>query len=305
MKRIFSPLKWAGSKGRIMPILRQHLPAGKRLVEPFAGSCSVMLNTDYDEYLIADINGDLINFYQQLQKDCETVITFAEEIFRLDNNEADYYLNRQYFNERGYSESEYSDQYSAALFLYLNRHCHGGICRYNQQGKFNVPYGRYKAPYFPEAEIRYFAEKAKKATFVCCDFSEALTMTRPGDVVYCDPPYIPTSMTADFTHYHTGGFSLSEQFWLSEILTITAGQGCHVIASNSDTPHGRYLYESFDIHSITAPRSASCKADGRKAVGEIIAVMPPRLWAGFDPASGPDSTCIYEVSVLHNPAGLI
>ncbi|AJI86747.1 DNA adenine methylase family protein [Yersinia rochesterensis] len=268
MKRIFSPLKWAGSKGRIMPILRQHLPAGKRLVEPFAGSCSVMLNTDYDEYLIADINGDLINFYQQLQKDYKTVIVLAEALFRLDNNEADYYFNRQSFNER-----EFSDEFNAAMFLYLNRHCHGGICRYNQKGEFNVPYGRYKATYFPEAEIRHFAEKAKKATFVCCDFSEALTMTMPGDVVYCDPPYIPTSATADFTSYHTSGFGSNEQFWLSEILTITAGQGCHVIASNSDTPHGRYLYESFDIHSITAPRSASCKADGRKAVGEIIATL--------------------------------
>lgn len=47
-----SPLKWAGSKARIMPTLRQHLPTGKRLVEPFADSCSVMLNTDYEEYLI-------------------------------------------------------------------------------------------------------------------------------------------------------------------------------------------------------------------------------------------------------------
>ncbi|OVZ77329.1 hypothetical protein CBW55_03775 [Yersinia intermedia] len=47
-----SPLKWAGSKACIMPTLRQHLPTGKRLVEPFAGSCSVMLNTDYEEYLI-------------------------------------------------------------------------------------------------------------------------------------------------------------------------------------------------------------------------------------------------------------
>lgn len=268
MKRIFSPLKWAGSKGRIMPILRQHLPAGKRLVEPFAGSCSVMLNTDYDEYLIADINGDLINFYQQLQRDCESIIVLAKELFKFDNSEANYYLNRQYFNER-----ELSNESRAALFLYLNRHCHGGICRYNQKGEFNVPYGRYKAPYFPEAEIRHFAEKAQKATFVCCDFSEALTMTEPGDVIYCDPPYIPTSTTADFTSYHTSSFGSNEQFWLSEILTITAGQGCHVIASNSDTPHGRYLYESFDIHSITAPRSASCKADGRKAVGEIIATL--------------------------------
>ncbi|HFH3796596.1 TPA: DNA adenine methylase [Yersinia enterocolitica] len=291
MKRIFSPLKWAGSKGRIMPTLRQHLPAGKRLVEPFAGSCSVMLNTDYDEYLIADINGDLINFYQQLQKDCENIIDLARELFKFDNSEANYYLNRQYFNER-----ELSNEYRAAMFLYLNRHCHGGICRYNQKGEFNVPYGKYKAPYFPETEIRYFAEKAQKATFVCGHFSETLNMTMRGDVVYCDPPYIPTSATANFTHYHSDGFSLITQSLLAEMMVWSSSRGCHAIVSNSDTPIARDLYNRFDIHSITAPRSASCKSDGRKAVGEIIAIRPLHsTWVMSDPAGGPDSTIFIEI----------
>ncbi|XCW70283.1 DNA adenine methylase [Kosakonia cowanii] len=49
-----------GSKARLMTQLRPHLPKGKRLVEPFAGSCSVMLNTEYDEYLIGDVNPDFI-----------------------------------------------------------------------------------------------------------------------------------------------------------------------------------------------------------------------------------------------------
>src|ERR687896_413085 len=31
-----------------------------------------------------------------------------------------------------------------ALFYYLNRTGYNGLCRFNQQGKFNVPFGRYK-----------------------------------------------------------------------------------------------------------------------------------------------------------------
>lgn len=31
-------LKWAGNKTAIMPELKKYLPAGPRLVEPFAGS---------------------------------------------------------------------------------------------------------------------------------------------------------------------------------------------------------------------------------------------------------------------------
>ncbi|WP_275380568.1 DNA adenine methylase, partial [Xenorhabdus bovienii] len=59
-------LKWAGSKVRVMDKLLPHLPAGKRLVEPFAGSCAVMMNTDYPAYLVADINADLINLYAEI-----------------------------------------------------------------------------------------------------------------------------------------------------------------------------------------------------------------------------------------------
>ncbi|MCJ6412087.1 DNA adenine methylase, partial [Klebsiella pneumoniae] len=51
-------LKWAGNKTAIMHELKKHLPAGPRLVEPFAGSCAVMMATEYPHYLVADINPD-------------------------------------------------------------------------------------------------------------------------------------------------------------------------------------------------------------------------------------------------------
>ncbi|WP_312817734.1 DNA adenine methylase, partial [Atlantibacter subterraneus] len=54
-------LKWAGNKTDLMPEILKHLPKGPRLVEPFAGSCAVMMATDYPHYLVADINPDLIN----------------------------------------------------------------------------------------------------------------------------------------------------------------------------------------------------------------------------------------------------
>ncbi|EPB8127091.1 Dam family site-specific DNA-(adenine-N6)-methyltransferase [Yersinia enterocolitica] len=263
-----SPLKWAGSKARIMPALRQHLPAGKRLVEPFAGSCSVMLNTDYEEYLITDINSDLINFYTMEKHKTNDLINTASSLFLTANTSEQYYIFRNIFNSGNRDELS-----RAAIFLYLNRHCFNGICRYNQKGEFNVPYGKYKAPYFPESEIRFFAEKAKKATFLCCDFSEALETTLPGDVIYCDPPYIPTSATADFTNYHTDGFTDDDQFRLARLLARAADNGCHIIASNSDTLRTTELYSLFALHCITAPRSISCKSNGRKSVGEIIATM--------------------------------
>ncbi|MEG5757343.1 Dam family site-specific DNA-(adenine-N6)-methyltransferase, partial [Enterobacter roggenkampii] len=93
------------------------------------------------------------------------------------------------------------------------RHCYRGLCRYNKKGGFNVPYGNYKNPYFPESEIRAFAEKAIRATFICASYDETLALLVPGDVVYCDPPYDGT-----FTDYHTAGFTEDDQYHLASIL---------------------------------------------------------------------------------------
>lgn len=200
-----TPLKWVGSKSKVMTELKKFLPAGQRLVEPFGGSCAVMMATDYPAYLVADINSDLINMYQKIQQYENAFIEQAEELFAQYTTEADYYELRNDFN----NNPGMTLLYRAAAFLYLNRHGHRGMCRYNRNGHFNIPFGHYKKPYFPLEEIRAFAEKAKRATFICAEFPKTLQMVKPGDVVYSDPPYEGT-----FSDYHTEGFDLSwHRYW--------------------------------------------------------------------------------------------
>lgn len=241
-------LKWAGNKTAIMPELIKHLPAGPRLVEPFAGSCAVMMATDYPHYLVADINPDLINLYKKIALDCEAFISRAKNIFAIANREVAYYNIRHEFNH----SSEITDFMKAVYFLYLNRHGYRGLCRYNLSGHFNVPYGNYKNPYFPEKEIRTFAEKAQHATFICASYDETLAMLQTGDVVYCDPPYDGT-----FNGYHTAGFTEDDQYHLASILERRSSEGHPVIVSNSDTSMKRSLYRNFNRHRITwAPARA-------------------------------------------------
>ena len=286
-------LKWAGNKTAIMPELKKHLPAGQRLVEPFAGSCAVMMATDYPHYLVADINADLINLYRQIKENTEWFINTAREHFDKDNAPERYYVVRELFNYL----TSISEVEKAAMFLYLNRHGYRGLCRYNKKGHFNVPYGNYKAPYFPENEIRAFAEKAKHATFICASYHETLTMLQAGDVVYCDPPYDGT-----FSQYHSNGFTQRDQGTLSALLMDYAEDGGSVVVSNSDTALTRYLYRSFNLHLITAPRSMGVAAGEGKSATEIVAVSKSPViysdelpWFGFDPAGGRDSCVTQEV----------
>lgn len=196
---IKSPIKWAGGKTRVMPELLKHLPKADCLIEPFVGSGTVFMNTEYRRYVLCDTNPSLINFFIVLRDNTEQLIASARSLFMRGNGEETYYSERQFFNSLMRDPEESSAVIRAALFLYLNRHCYNGLYRVNAYGEFNVPFGRYKQPYFPEAEMRLFAEKARDtdALFLCDDFRSSIpyiAKNRPDSVIYCAPP--PTSLPA-------------------------------------------------------------------------------------------------------------
>ena len=161
-KKHRSFLKWAGGKYRLSDVIGSLLPKADHLIEPFVGAGSIFLNTDYDSYTLNDINLDLINLYKVLKANPQKFIDDSARFFVPENNQAEvYYQLRKEFNST-------TDKYHRSLlFLYMNRHGYNGLCRYNKSGGYNVPFGKYKRPYFPEAELAYFAEKSQKATFVC------------------------------------------------------------------------------------------------------------------------------------------
>ncbi len=265
MKRTI--LKWAGSKVGIMEQLRPHLPKTKRLVEPFAGSCAVMMNTDYEQYLIADVNDDLITMYQQIASDnIGTVLCMARNLFEMEIFQNGYYLEREFFNN---SKHVLQPEFIAAYFIYLNRHCYNGLCRYNGKGGFNVPSGHYKKPYFPEAEIRTFAAKAEKASIQHLTWQDTLSLIDFEDGVYCDPPYMGTC----FTQYHSGGFTDADNEELAFALKdLNDMQGTPVTVSNSPAATELYADLGFAIHETEAARSIAANGNRRKA-REIIAVL--------------------------------
>lgn len=49
-------LKWAGGKTRVAPNILPHLKGATRLVEPFAGSCALYLQSDIQDALLCDVN---------------------------------------------------------------------------------------------------------------------------------------------------------------------------------------------------------------------------------------------------------
>ncbi|EIE9852261.1 Dam family site-specific DNA-(adenine-N6)-methyltransferase, partial [Salmonella enterica] len=264
-------LKWAGGKYSLLPELDRLIPAGKRLIEPFVGGGSVFLNSDkHERFLLADINADLINLYQMLAVVPDSVIAEAMKAFRHLNDVENYTVIREAFNAQKLNATE-----RAAAFLYLNRHCFNGLMRYNLDGFFNVGWGKYKAPYFPEKELMAFRKKSSACVFMNAGFERTLRLAGDGDVVYCDPPYEPMPGTAGFTSYASGGFSWDSQVALAESCVAAHQRGAKVFISNSTAPRVIELYEQhgFTLHRVNARRSISSKGSTRETANDIVASL--------------------------------
>lgn len=261
-------LKWAGGKYALIEPIVKKLPAGPRLVEPFVGAASVFLNTDYDSYWLNDINPDLIDVYRWLQQQPDRLIEATRPLFTPEFNQSDiYYQLRSEFNqlEPGLRRS--------SLFIYFNRHGYNGLCRYNRSGGFNVPFGRYKRPHFPEQEMNAFAAKADRAILTSLPFEQVFAQVQQGDVVYCDPPYAPLSATASFTAYAGNGFSSDDQAKLADCAAQCAQQQrAPVLISNHDLESTRDWYQQASITQLNVRRTISRNGNNRGKVKELLAL---------------------------------
>jgi DNA adenine methylase len=249
------PLKWAGGKRWLVPHLRPVWAAHKkkRLVEPFCGGLAVALGLLPNQALLNDVNFHAINFYRQLKKGLRAGLDMS-------NNEAAFYACRQRFNELIAAGMDNTKE-AGELFYYLNRTGYNGLCRFNRQGEFNVPFGRYATINYTR-DFSAYKQIFASWTFKAGDFQKV--PVEPDDFVYADPPY-----DVDFRQYAKDGFSWEDQERLAIWLAAHTGP---VVLSNQATDRILRLYRKlgFKLTILQAPRLISCTGDRSKAE-EVLA----------------------------------
>ena len=250
------PLKWAGGKRWLAPRLRE-LWRGhrdRRLVEPFCGGLAVALGLNPERAMLSDINPHPINFYQWLKDGLRMRIAMR-------NDATLYYRHRARFN-RLIGQGKQASAEAAALFFYLNRTGYNGLCRFNRDGFFNVPFGRHARINYRRDFLPY------RAAFAGWDFRTGDFASLPleaDDFIYADPPY-----DVEFTQYSKERFAWTDQVRLAEWLARHPGP---VVLSNQATARIVELYRSlgFALTILRAPRMISCTGD-RKPATEVIAI---------------------------------
>ena len=109
-------------------------------------------------------------------------------------------------------------------------------------------------------------------------YAEAFATFAPkaGDFVFLDPPYAPTSDTADFVGYSAGGFGWDDQSLLCTLSEKAVRAGADVLIHNSDVPELHKLYGTFAVDRIKARRSIAAKDTSREDASEITAFTHKR-----------------------------
>lgn len=272
-------LKWIGGKQRVISNIVPHIDtcSGTRFIEPFVGSAAIALQVhqNFNKLLLTDYNEDLINLYDVVKSgDINKFIYGVSQYFRPETHtSSEYYRLREVFN----SSSNALER--SELFIYLNRHGFNGMCRYNATGGFNIPVGHYKnPPILPFKEIVEFSKMLKDTNtdLKYCSFEEVFKSIGAGDVVYCDPPYIPLNLTSSFTSYTSEGFNWTQQQQLADLARAARGKGACVLISNhyikDVVPQ---LYHGAELVKFHVHRSIAAKASSRKQVEEVLAIFRP------------------------------
>jgi DNA adenine methylase len=198
-------LKWAGWRRRQVLLLQARIPAKfGTYFEPFIGGGALFFATQPKWATLSDANERLVRTYVALRDNVEGVI----DILRRYPHDKAFFdaVRKQSATIDGEEDAEV-----AAWFIYSNRTSFNGLYRVNQQNHFNTPFGKYKNPTIcDETLLRSCSKALQGVTLKHAKFEEALLAAKRGDLVYADPPYLPTSKTSSFTSYTANGFDVGD-----------------------------------------------------------------------------------------------
>lgn len=197
-------LKYRGGKSREIPRFIQYIPDNfNRYIEPFLGGGAVYFYIEPENAILNDINERLMTFYRQLRDNYPEMRQQLDELqsqyeanqieykklkaqnpeLRVPNKNEDlYYRLRDLFN---HPDGTYLE---GVLYYFINKTAYSGMIRYNNNGEYNVPFGRY-----PHLNTRLItlqhSELLQSAELYSVDYSQIFDMAEEDDFIFLDPPY--------------------------------------------------------------------------------------------------------------------
>lgn len=216
-------LKYPGGKRDELVNILPYVPTKfDTYIEPFLGGGALYFFLTPKKALIADTSKPLINFYQTVKTDYDTLIKQIKSLqtiwkknleeyhearkdpmyfgVRVENkNELLYYQMRDVLNGTiDYAQLDdalegsgigINELLPATAYFFVNYTAFGGLIRYNSRGEFNVPFGFYQRLAKRTTLLQDHSDLLQKAQIENWDYHQTLEMAKPRDFVFIDPPY--------------------------------------------------------------------------------------------------------------------
>lgn len=218
-------LKWIGNKQRFAHEIASYFPDEYGTYhEPFLGSGGVLATVAPANAYASDAFAPLIEIFQTLHDDTELLCKWYEERWQQaqDGDKVEAYEA---------IKADFNRSPNGADLVFLSRACYGGVVRFRQRdGYMSTPCGPHDpiAPKSFRRRAQLWAERTAGTTFSHMDFREAFERAAPGDVIYCDPPYVDTQKIL----YGAQSFQLSD---LLECIQQAKARGVFVVLSIDGT----------------------------------------------------------------------
>lgn len=264
-------LKWIGNKQRFAhEVVSYFPPQYGTYYEPFLGSGAVLGTLAPERAVGSDLFRPLMEIWQTLQNAPETLKQWYSERW-------DMTMRGDKVEEYEKIKASYNACPNGADLLFLCRTCYGGVVRFRQKdGYMSTPCGPHK-PMPPEN----FAERVDEwrqftagTAFALLDYRVAMDMARPGDLIYCDPPYSHSQNIL----YGAQSFDLKELFkaihrcksrGVYVALSIDGTKRSGNLICNIPIPEGLFENEAF----VNCGRSMlkRFQMDGKTLEKEVVA----------------------------------
>lgn len=259
-----SPVRWAGSKAKLVPSLSNYWRRSEslRYLEAFCGSAAFFFNVRPNVALLNDTNPDLIAALSVLKKHPRLL---HDELTGMRSSADRFYELRS-------QDPVLMDPVDRAIrFFYLNRYCFNGIYRTNRSGRFNVPYGGERTGGFPPLEDWLRASSQLQGAVLSGDDFETFVLNnvRSEDFVYLDPPYAVSNRRV-FSQYSANSFGLSDMERLAGLLLEIDRRGAKFVVSYAQSPEARILAGHWVIRREYAQRHIAGFAGNRRKALEVF-----------------------------------
>ena len=199
IKHLKPLIKWSGGKSDEIKMFEKYFPKHyTKYIEPFVGGGSVYFYLNPVNAIISDVHSELIDLYKSIgDGKGKEIYDFMKQS---PNDENTYYKVRD--------EMKINDALdSAKRFYYQRKTCFRGMLRYNKNGKFNIPFGRYKTINYSEIMNKDYETLLGRTEILNKGFDYIFeNYNDENNFMFLDPPY-----DSEFTDYGYCQFGKEEQ----------------------------------------------------------------------------------------------